>query len=96
MTNEDQLSLLPAVEIDGEDAADVAARWVEANEETWNEWFQEGPPPTTPATTRSSSNSSGSSNGLLTTRMRASSRTRAEYIGSVVTRCYHDGHVPLQ
>ena len=51
MTNEDQLSLLPAVEIDGEDAADVAAGWVEANEETWNEWFQEGPPPTTPAET---------------------------------------------
>jgi len=49
MTNEDQLSLLPSVEIDGEDAADVAARWVEENEDTWSVWLEEGPPSTAPA-----------------------------------------------
>jgi glycine betaine/proline transport system substrate-binding protein len=48
MTNEDQLSLLPAVEIDGEDAADVAARWVEENEDKWSVWLEEGPPSTAP------------------------------------------------
>lgn len=48
MTNEDQLSLLPAVEIDGEDAADVAAGWVEENEDTWSVWLEEGPPSTAP------------------------------------------------
>ena len=52
MTNEDQLALLPSVEIDGEDAADVAGRWVEENEDTWSEWLQEGPPPSSaPGTT---------------------------------------------
>ena len=35
MTNDDQLSMLPAVEIDGEPAADVAAQWVADNEDTW-------------------------------------------------------------
>ena len=49
MTNETQLSMLPAVEIDGEDAADVAARWIEENEDTWSVWLEEGPPSTAPA-----------------------------------------------
>jgi hypothetical protein len=39
------------VEIDGEDAADVAAGWIEANEAIWSEWFQEGPPPSAAADT---------------------------------------------
>ncbi len=39
MTNEDQLALLPSVEIDGEPAADVAAKWVEENEDTWKAWL---------------------------------------------------------
>ena len=53
MTNEDQLPLLPAVEIDGEDAADVAAGWVEDERgRRGTRGFQEGPPPTTPADRR--------------------------------------------
>lgn|SRR5688572_18286601 len=39
MTTDDQLSMLPAVEIDGRDAAEVAAEWVEANEDTWSAWL---------------------------------------------------------
>ena len=49
MTNEDQLPLLAPVEIDGEDAADVAARWVEENQDKWSVWLEEGPPSTAPA-----------------------------------------------
>ncbi|HSM43943.1 MAG TPA: glycine betaine ABC transporter substrate-binding protein [Acidimicrobiia bacterium] len=39
ITTEDQLSMLPAVEIDGEDPADVAAEWVSANEDVWSAWL---------------------------------------------------------
>jgi glycine betaine/proline transport system substrate-binding protein len=39
ITTEDQLSMLPAVEIDGEDAADVAARWITENEAVWSAWL---------------------------------------------------------
>ena len=39
-TNEDQLSMLPAVEIDGEDASEVAARWIADNEAVWSAWFR--------------------------------------------------------
>jgi glycine betaine/proline transport system substrate-binding protein len=39
ITTEDQLSMLPAVEIDGEDAADVAAQWIADNEDVWSAWL---------------------------------------------------------
>ncbi len=39
LTTEDQLSMLPPVEIDGRDPAEVAADWVEANEDTWSAWL---------------------------------------------------------
>jgi glycine betaine/proline transport system substrate-binding protein len=39
MTTEDQLGMLPAVEIDGEDPADVAAQWVADNEDVWSAWL---------------------------------------------------------
>ena len=31
--------MLPAVEIDGEDAADVAAQWIADNEDVWSAWL---------------------------------------------------------
>ena len=40
MTTDDQLATLPAVEIDGREAAEVAAEWIAANEATWSEWFK--------------------------------------------------------
>ena len=48
-TNEDQSSMLPAVEIDGEPAAEVAAQWVADNEDTWTPWLSGDPPPSLPA-----------------------------------------------
>lgn len=39
ITTEDQLSMLPAVEIDGEEASEVAARWVAENESVWSAWL---------------------------------------------------------
>ncbi len=39
MTSEDQLSMLPAVEIDGEDPEDVAAKWVADNADVWSAWL---------------------------------------------------------
>jgi len=39
ITNDDQLSMLPAVEIDGEDPEDVAAKWVADNSDTWSAWL---------------------------------------------------------
>ncbi len=39
LSNEDQLSMLPAMEIDGEDPADVAAKWVDANPDKWKAWL---------------------------------------------------------
>ena len=50
-TNDDQSSMLPAVEIDGEPAAEVAAQWVADNEDTWTPWLSGDPPPAAPATT---------------------------------------------
>jgi glycine betaine/proline transport system substrate-binding protein len=48
-TNEDQSSMLPAVEIDGEPAAEIAAQWVADNEATWTPWLSGDPPPSLPA-----------------------------------------------
>ncbi len=39
ITTEDQLVMLPPVEIDGDDPADVAAQWVSDNEDTWRAWL---------------------------------------------------------
>lgn len=39
ITTEDQLTMLPPVEIDGDDPADVAAKWVSDNEATWKAWL---------------------------------------------------------
>lgn len=39
ITNDDQLSMLPAFEIDGEEPDAVAAEWVAANEDTWKAWL---------------------------------------------------------
>lgn len=39
ITTEDQLSMLPPMEIDGEDPAKVAADWVAANESVWSAWL---------------------------------------------------------
>lgn len=39
LSTEDQLSLLPAVEIDGRDKAEVAAEWIAANEDVWSAWL---------------------------------------------------------
>ncbi|MFW2382516.1 MAG: ABC transporter substrate-binding protein [Acidimicrobiales bacterium] len=39
LSNEDQLSMLPAMEIDGEDPAAVAAEWVDANADKWKAWL---------------------------------------------------------
>ena len=49
LTNEDQSSMLPAVEIDGEPADEVAAQWVADNEDVWSAWLSGDPPPTAPA-----------------------------------------------
>ena len=39
ITTEDQLEMLPAVEIDGEDPAEVAEQWVADHEDVWREWL---------------------------------------------------------
>ncbi len=39
LTNDDQLSMLPAVEIDGEDVEGVAAKWIADNESVWSAWI---------------------------------------------------------
>lgn len=39
ITTDDQLSMLPPVEIDGRDPADVAADWVAENEGVWSAWL---------------------------------------------------------
>lgn len=39
ITTDDQLSMLPPVEIDGRDPADVAADWVAENEDVWSAWL---------------------------------------------------------
>ena len=55
LTNDDQSSMLPAVEIDGEPADEIAAQWVADHEDTWTQWLSGDPPPaasasSTPAT----------------------------------------------
>lgn len=39
ITTDDQLSMLPPVEIDGREPADVAAEWVANNEDVWSAWL---------------------------------------------------------
>jgi glycine betaine/proline transport system substrate-binding protein len=39
ITTDDQLEMLPSVEIDGEDAADVAAEWIASHEDVWSGWL---------------------------------------------------------
>ncbi len=39
ITTEDQLEMLPTVEIDGEDPAAVAAEWVSSHEDVWSSWL---------------------------------------------------------
>jgi len=39
ITTDDQLEMLPSVEIDGEDPAAVAADWVSSHEDTWSAWL---------------------------------------------------------
>jgi len=39
ITNDDQLEMLPAVEIDGDDPAAVAAKWVADHESVWKAWI---------------------------------------------------------
>ncbi len=39
ISTEDQLAMLPAAEIDGVPAADVAAEWIAANEAIWSTWL---------------------------------------------------------
>ena len=40
LTDEDQLEMLPKVEIDKMDPAEVAAEWIKANEDTWMAWLK--------------------------------------------------------
>ena len=39
ITNDDQLSMLPPVELDGEDVDEVAAQWIADNEDVWSAWI---------------------------------------------------------
>jgi glycine betaine/proline transport system substrate-binding protein len=39
ITSADQLEMLPAFEIDGDDPAEVAAAWVTAHEDVWQNWI---------------------------------------------------------
>jgi glycine betaine/proline transport system substrate-binding protein len=39
ITTEDQLGMLPAVETEGEDTADVAAQWIADHEDVWSAWL---------------------------------------------------------
>ena len=39
ITTDDQLEMLPPMEIDGDDPAEVAAAWVAAHEDTWRAWL---------------------------------------------------------
>ncbi len=39
ITTEDQLSMLPPVEIDGDEPSEVAANWVADNESVWQAWL---------------------------------------------------------
>lgn len=55
LTYDEQLSMLPAVEIDGQPADEIAAQWIADHEDTWTQWLSGDPPPaasasSTPAT----------------------------------------------
>lgn len=39
ITNDDQLTMLPPVELDGEDVDDVAAKWIADNADVWSAWL---------------------------------------------------------
>jgi glycine betaine/proline transport system substrate-binding protein len=39
ITTEDQLSMLPAAEIDGEDISVVAKEWIDAHQDVWQAWL---------------------------------------------------------
>lgn len=39
ITTDDQLSMLPAAEIDGEDIEFVAQRWIDENQDVWQAWL---------------------------------------------------------
>ncbi|CAN5864781.1 ABC transporter substrate-binding protein [soil metagenome] len=39
LSTEDQLSMLPGVEVDGLDPSEVAAQWIEDNESVWRAWL---------------------------------------------------------
>jgi len=39
ITNADQLEMLPATEIDGDDVEDVAAAWIAAHVDVWSTWL---------------------------------------------------------
>lgn len=39
MTNEDQLGMLPDVEIDKKPASEIAAQWIKDNKATWEQWL---------------------------------------------------------
>ena len=39
ITTDDQLVMLPPVELDGEDVEDVAAKWIADNADTWSAWI---------------------------------------------------------
>lgn len=39
ITNADQLEMLPAAEIDGDDPSDVAAAWIAAHSDVWSAWI---------------------------------------------------------
>jgi glycine betaine/proline transport system substrate-binding protein len=45
LTNDDQSSMLPAVEIDGQPAEEIAAQWIADHEDTWTPWLSGDPPP---------------------------------------------------
>jgi glycine betaine/proline transport system substrate-binding protein len=55
LTNDDQSSMLPAVEIDRVAADEVAAQWVADNEDVWSAWLSGDPPPTAPASSEPAS-----------------------------------------
>ena len=39
ITNDDQLEMLPPVEIDGGDVEEVAAKWIADHEDVWSTWL---------------------------------------------------------
>ncbi len=40
LSTDDQLGLLPAVELDKREATDVAAEWIANNKAVWSAWFK--------------------------------------------------------